>query len=230
MRGAVKQIRGYATRLVWALDDSRRAMLCFAIGMSIFWLGRHNGWGWEIPFLSAWNVAVAAYLALLGVIVFTARSSETRERAASVNRAELSLLVVLVLVIILGVLGVGDILTAVGERPSPETRLLVALSVIAVVLSWLLLHTAFAQHYARLYYDVTDASAGARRGFIFPDTPDPAYEDFIYLAFTIGLTYATSDVSITHAAQRRAVFSHSLISFFFYSTALGVVLNAVVTS
>jgi uncharacterized membrane protein len=39
-----------------------------------------------------------------------------------------------------------------------------------------------------------------------------------------------SDVNVTNEVQRRTVLVHSIISFFFYSTVLGVVLNAIVTS
>lgn len=52
----------------------------------------------------------------------------------------------------------------------------------------------------------------------------------MYISFTVGLTYAMSDVDITSPAQRRIVLLHSVVSFFFYSTILGVVLNAIVTS
>jgi uncharacterized membrane protein len=110
-----------------------------------------------------------------------------------------------------------------------------ALSVIAVILSWFLLHTAFGQHYARLYYDVTDRKGrpfpqGMRRGFEFPGTTDPTYEDFLYVSFCVALTYAVSDVNVTNEVQRRMVLIHSVVSFFFYATVLGVVLNAIVTS
>ncbi len=104
-----------------------------------------------------------------------------------------------------------------------------------MILSWLLLHTAYGQHYARLYYEDTDTHGrpfpgGLRRGFVFPGTPEPTYVDFLYVSFTVGLTYAMSDVNVTNEIQRRTVLIHSIISFFFYSTVLGVVLNAIVTS
>ena len=67
-----------------------------------------------------------------------------------------------------------------------------------------------------------------RRGFAFPETREPTYEDFLSVSFAIGLTYAMSDVNVTNEIQRRTVLIHSII--FFYSTVLGVVLNAIVTS
>jgi len=226
----VEKVGKYITRFAWALDDQKRAAFSFVIGALVFLLVWRLGRGWETCFLSAWDVAVASYLALLGVVMYDANASMTRGRAAVVDRADLYLLVALVLVTLLGTIGVGAILTAVGHRSTPETRLLVGLSVVAVICSWLLLHTAFAQHYARLYYDETEETGGWRGGLDFPATPDPAYMDFVYLSFTIALTYAVSDVDITHAAHRRLALSHSVISFFFYSMALGVVLNAVITS
>ncbi len=58
----------------------------------------------------------------------------------------------------------------------------------------------------------------------------PSYLDFMYISFTVGLTCAISDVNVISAIRGRWVPVHSLISFFFYTTILGVVLNAIVTS
>jgi hypothetical protein len=71
---------------------------------------------------------------------------------------------------------------------------------------------------------------GLRQGFNFPGAPEPTCLDFLYVSFTVGLTYAMSDVSVTNDIQRRMVLFHRVISFFFYSTVVGVVLNAVATS
>jgi uncharacterized membrane protein len=69
-----------------------------------------------------------------------------------------------------------------------------------------------------------------RQGLEFPGSDPPTYLDFMYFAFTVGLTYAVSDVNVTSADHRLFVFLHSVVSFFFYRTILGVVLNAIVTS
>jgi len=63
----------------------------------------------------------------------------------------------------------------------------------------------------------------------FPGTDLPNYLDFIYVSFTVGLTYAMSDVNVTSDRLRRLVLIHSVVSFFFYSTVLGVVMNAFIT-
>jgi uncharacterized membrane protein len=58
------------------------------------------------------------------------------------------------------------------------------LSVVAVVLSWCLVNTVFALKYARLYYVDEDG------GIDFKQEEPPAYSDFAYLAFTVGMAFA----------------------------------------
>ena len=221
-------------RFIWELNDFSRTGLCLFLGGAVYAIGWRLGWGWELSFLCSWIVAVTAYLVLLYIAIFTADAQMTRERISQVDPTRWFLLIVLTLVTFLGLVSVAVILTAVGQRSALHARLLLSLSVMAVILSWLLLHTAYGQHYARLYYEDTDRHGrpfpeGLRRGFVFPGTPEPTYGDFLYVSFAIGLTYAMSDVNVTDEVQRRTVLIHSIISFFFYSTVLGVVLNAIVT-
>lgn len=220
---------------VWHLNDLKRATICLPFGVLMFLIGWWLGWGWEISFLCGWILAIGTYLVLLNIVIFTADAASTRERISHVDPTRWLLLIVLTLGAVLGTICVGIILTAVGQRSSAHTRLFVLLSIIAVILSWFLLHTAFGQHYSRLYYDDTDRFGhpfpeGLRRGFTIPGTPEPTYLDFMYISFTLALTYAMSDVNVTNELQRRVALCHAIISFFFYSTILGVVLNAVVTS
>ena len=198
------------------------------------------GWKWlgllgKVAFLSGWIIALSIYLGLLGIVVFQADDTMTRQRVSQDQPNRVFLLIVLTVVALLGNISVGVILTAVANKHPNHVSILVGLSVWAVIMSWFLLHTAVGQHYARLYYDDTDAEGrpfpgGMRRGFEFPGNEQPTYLDFMYVSFTVGLTYAMSDVNVTSCAQRRMVLIHSVVSFFFYSTILGAVLNAIVTS
>ncbi|MFZ5450634.1 MAG: DUF1345 domain-containing protein [Thermodesulfobacteriota bacterium] len=222
-------------QLIWNLNDPWRAGVCLPLGGVMYGIGLWCGWGWELSFLAGWILALGTYLILLGIVIFTADAANTRERISQVDPTRWFLLIVLSVVALLGNMSVAIILTAVGHRTEFHTRLFLTLSVVAVILSWLFLHTAYGQHYSRLYYEDTDRHGrpfpeGLRRGFNFPGTSEPTYLDFLYVSFTIGLTYAMSDVNVTNEVQRRAVLIHSVISFFFYSTVLGVVLNAILTS
>ena len=93
----------------------------------------------------------------------------------------------------------------------------IVLATATIALSWAVVHTAFALHYAHDYY--RSAKPG---GLQFPsgEQQDRAdYWDFIYFSFVIGMTAQVSDVGITDRIIRRTATVHGVISFV-YNTAL----------
>lgn len=98
------------------------------------------------------------------------------------------------------------------------------LCVLGVVTAWALLHTSFALYYAHLYY--RGQSPG---GLHFPgeDQPDPL--DFAYFAFTVGISFAASDVAITQREMRRTTLFHGILAFFYNTAILALVINIVLT-
>ena len=74
--------------------------------------------------------------------------------------------------------------------------------VAATILSaWTFIQVMFALHYAGVY-----SSAGRRGdpgGLDFPGTPSRGWGEFVYQAFVIGCTSATSDVNVTSTRMRR---------------------------
>lgn len=93
------------------------------------------------------------------------------------------------------------------------------LAAATVVLAWLILHLGYAMHYANIYF-------GNGQGITFPGTQTPNFLDFAYFAFTIGATFATSDVEITNRRVRHAVIWHSVMSFFYNAAVLGIAIGA----
>jgi uncharacterized membrane protein len=223
-------------QFVWELHDRSRAGICIIFGVGVAVLDNQLlGWKWETSFLVGWILGVGGYLVLLGIVIVSADGPMTQQRVSKDEPNRVALLVMTVFLSIFGTGIVGVVLTAVGKHSTGHSRLLLVLSVFAVLLSWFYLHTAFGQHYARLYYEAKDIHGrpfkeGRRSGFHFPGTEIPTYLDFLYVAFTLALTYSMSDVNVESELMRRTVLLHSLVSFFFYSTVLAGVLNAIVTS
>ncbi len=98
-----------------------------------------------------------------------------------------------------------------------------ALAALTITLSWAVVHTAFALHYAHDYY------RGNRPGGLqFPsgDKGDHAdYWDFVYFSFVIGMTAQVSDVGITDKLIRRTATVHGIISFVFNTALLALTVN-----
>ena len=96
-----------------------------------------------------------------------------------------------------------------------------ALAVTSVALSWALVHTIYTVKYAALYYSGTDG------GVDFNQKADPDYEDFAYLAFTLGMTYQVSDTSITSRDIRHAALRHGLLSYLLGAVVLASTINLI---
>jgi len=95
------------------------------------------------------------------------------------------------------------------------------MAALGVISAWGVLHTSYALHYAYQYYR-SEESAG---GLAFPNGQDPDQLDFAYFAFTIGTSFAVSDVNVTDRSIRRAVLGHQILSFFYNTSILALVIN-----
>jgi uncharacterized membrane protein len=110
-----------------------------------------------------------------------------------------------------------------GDLETIEGASLALMASVGVISAWGVLHTSYALHYAYLFYR-SEESAG---GLAFPGEQSPDQQDFAYFAFTIGTTFAVSDVDVTDRAIRRAVLGHQILSFFYNTTILALVINLV---
>ena len=232
----MSKMKQWLFHFAWNLHDRRRALMCSSLGLMVAVLAyRLLGWKWEVSLLVGWILWIGSYLVLLSIVILNASGPMTQERVSEEEPKRIKLMVLTVSMSIFGTVVVGFLMTAVGKHSLGHSRLLLTLSVLAVLLAWFDLHTAFGQHYARLYYEGKDIHGrpfqeGMRKGFAFPGTDQPTYLDFLYVAFTLALTYSLSDVNVRSEQMRRTVLIHSLVSFFFYSMVLAGVLNAIITS
>jgi uncharacterized membrane protein len=92
------------------------------------------------------------------------------------------------------------------------------MAALGMISAWKVLHSSYALHYAYLYYR-SEESAG---GLAFPSEQDPDRFDF---AFTIATSFAVSDVNVTDQTIRRAVLGHQILSFFYNTSILALVIN-----
>jgi uncharacterized membrane protein len=119
--------------------------------------------------------------------------------------------------------GVGFALTKTHELDGGPKAAMVALTVLSVVVSWAVVQTVFTLRYARMYY----GEPAPDGGIDFNDDAPPAFGDFAYLAFTIGMTYQVSDTSLTARPMRRTATAHALLSFLFGTFILAVTINVI---
>ena len=103
-----------------------------------------------------------------------------------------------------------------------------ALSILAVALSWGLVHTVFTFRYAHKYYSDSEEKEDQHAGGLdFPMDDMPDYMDFAYFSFVIGMTFQVSDVTIKSRDFRQLVLVHSLLSFVFNTVIVALSINII---
>ncbi|WP_026178857.1 DUF1345 domain-containing protein [Streptomyces hokutonensis] len=96
-----------------------------------------------------------------------------------------------------------------------------ATALCGVFTAWAALHLMYATRYAYVYYE----SAG---GIDFNSDDPPAYRDFFYFSYNLGMTYQVSDTDVSSSTIRAIVLRHSLMSYVFGTSILATAINLVV--
>ena len=139
-----------------------------------------------------------------------------RDHAAS-NDANRVLLLVITVAISAAILGAVAMETVGGSgAPGAKTKILI---IATLGIAWLFGNSIYALHYAHLYYTEPDG------GLDFKGGVPPGYADFAYFAFTLGMTFQTSDVEIADRHMRKVVTLHCLAAFVFNLGVLAFTIN-----
>jgi uncharacterized membrane protein len=208
------------------LSAPRRLGIVLVIAIAIFlaldpWVATRS------RLLLSWNAGALAYLALAWTTIARADATMTRVRAQAHDQSGY-------VIFLLVVTAASASFVAIGFLVGDFRNLLfwpraghLTLSITALLLSWLLIHTLFAFHYARWYYSREMESKTHRGGLRFPGDKEPDYLDFAYYAFVVGMTSQVSDVCIMTRHMRRITLVHSVLSFIFNIAILAMSINII---
>lgn len=180
----------------------KRLLLSVAAGLVALLLWPAD-WRAATRLLVSWDIAITLYMAFAYTTFATTDRSHIPHNALMQDDGRFA---ILGLVAISSFASLGAIIVLLGANGRTDGELVLA--ALAVILSWAMIHTTFALHYANDFY------RGSRPGgFDFPGGEAPDYWDFVYFSFVLGMTAQTSDVAITDRMIRRTVTAHGLVSF-----------------
>ena len=212
-----------ATRTARIPIGNRIAPLRFIVFLALLlpggaFAGFH--WGWRFGIMTGFDVAAAVFLASLWPL-FRQSPDRIRSRSAE-NDANRALLLVVTGIVMCAILtAVGAELQKGEPLPGPEKGLVVG----TLALAWLFSNMVYALHYAHLFYKRDGGSGKDSGGLDFSGSGKPCYSDFVYFAFTLGMTFQTSDTGVTTARMRRIVAAHSFAAFVFNLGVLAFTIN-----
>ncbi len=172
-----------------------------------------------LPFSQAvplgWCAGALCYLALAMRAGFTMSPQQVRDHAAEIDEGRDT---VLAATLIATLMSLGAVVAELaGSRASPQASNAALLAGATIALSWGFVHVLFAHRYMHEH--------ALRGGLVFPGDDAPDFGDFLYLAFTIGMTAQVSDVTTASPSMRRLVLVHALVAFVFNAAVLATAVN-----
>ena len=183
-------------------------------------VGRFAPWG--AAGLAAWVVLAGTLVTWSWFAIGALDANETRAVATIEDEHRVATELLLLSACVVSLLGTGIDFVTAGNSQGGAKAALVALGVATVGASWALVHTIFTVRYAHLYYTPPVG------GIDFKNRSEaPAYADFAYVAFTIGMTFQVSDTDVQSRTIRRTVLRHSLLSYLFGAVILASTVNVI---
>src|SRR4051812_20039144 len=196
----------------------RRLLICLGGGLLAAGLTTVAGVP-DLAVLVGWAVTASGLLLWVWRISWPRDSEGTKRLAEEEGRTHVTDTVVLGAAVA-SLAAVVEALVRSGTRDAVGV-LTVVLGVLVVILSWAPVNTVFALKYARLYY------AGGDGGIDFGQEDPPAYGDFAYVAFTVGMSFAVPDTALVDTQIRKVGLGHALMSYLFGTVVIAVAVNLV---
>jgi uncharacterized membrane protein len=197
------------SRVLWSFGSG-----ILAFGIAMIWSP------WQVATLIGWIVTAAIFAGKVWLHVGPMDGAATASHATKEDDSRAAADIILLAASGASLVGVGGVLLEASPKHGATKALMIAVAVVAIVLSWAAVHTVYTLRYARLYY-----MGGG--GIQFNGDGPPDYRDFGYFAFTIGMTYQVSDTAVEARSVRRTVLGHALLSFVFGTGIVAVLINVV---
>ncbi|HZM47813.1 MAG TPA: DUF1345 domain-containing protein [Burkholderiales bacterium] len=216
------------TTLIERLSPIQRLGCALAVALLAV-IVEPTGWNGGLKFLMPWDAGTATYLFLVWTLIVRSGSSETRLHARAQDVAAYVIFIVVLFAAFASIAAIALLIGEAKELVGWEKAAYVALSAVALLTSWFLIHTLFSFHYARGFYSSPEDPASEARGLSFPGRGNPDYFDFAYYSFVVGMTSQVSDVSVTTHHMRRLTLIHGILSFIFNIAILALAVNIIVS-
>ncbi|WP_427016913.1 DUF1345 domain-containing protein [Pseudarthrobacter sp. P1] len=181
----------------------------------------------DIEVLGLWCVAGFVYAAANTIgVAFGARLAGNGRRLNRVHRPLWGLRAAAIAGTIcssmFGLYAATAVLVARTDDDPDHATVLTVIGVAAMLLSWGFLHWGFARIYMHAHY-----RRPGRPMLRFPETEAPVLADFVYFSYTVGTSFAVSDVSTLRTKVRWTIVFHSVLSFFFNGLIVVLALNTI---
>jgi uncharacterized membrane protein len=204
----------------------QRLAVVIAVGIAAY-IAQPESISWHTRAVVSWDLSVLIYLGLAWWLIASTDAAMTRDHALSQDQSGYVIFLFVVVSACASVVAIGFVVGTIRELDFWSKAWHLALTVVALISSWLLIQTVFAFHYARRYYAILHREHTPKPELLFPGGNEPDYLDFAYYSFVVGMTSQVSDVAVTARRMRRLTMVHGVLSFVFNMAVLALSINII---
>jgi uncharacterized membrane protein len=197
------------------------------LAAAVAYLGQPESVSWHTRLVASWDVGTLAYLGLAWALIARADAPVTRDHALGEDQSGLFIFLFVVAAACASIVAIGFVVGTIRDLPFWARTWHLALTVAALVSSWLLIQTVFAFRYAHRYYAGPHGEPAPSAPLVFPGGREPDYLDFAYCAFVVGMTSQVSDVAVASRRMRHLTLIHGILAFLFNIAVLALSINII---
>jgi uncharacterized membrane protein len=220
--------KAIATNPAWLIriGAMQRLAVVIIVGVAAF-LAQPDSISWHTRAVVSWDLSVLVYLCLAWWLIALADARMTRDHALGQDQSGYVIFLFVVGAACASIVAIGFVVSTIKELAFWPRTWHLALTIDALISSWLLIHTVFAFHYARRYYAMLRGERSTSPELLFPGSREPDYLDFAYYSFVVGMTSQVSDVAVTSRRMRRLTLVHGVLAFLFNIAVLALSINII---
>ena len=185
---------------------------------------------WHTRLVASWNLGTLTYLGLAWALIARADARVTRAHALSEDQSGLFIFLFVVAAACASIVAIGFVVGTIRNLPFWPRSWHLALTVAALVSSWMLIQTVFAFRYAHRYYAGPHGEPAPTAPLLFPGGREPDYLDFAYCAFVVGMTSQVSDVAVASRIMRHLTLIHGVLALVFNIAVLALSINIIASA
>jgi len=185
---------------------------------------------WHTRLVASWDAGTLAYLGLAWTIIGRADAQATRAHALAQDTSGYIIFLFVLGAACASIVAIGFVVATIKGLAFWPKAWHLALTIAALMSSWLLIQTVFGFHYARRYYRDEKQQHPGSGGLAFPGGADPDYMDFAYYSFVVGMTSQVSDVQVLSPIMRRMTLVHGVLAFIFNIAVLALSVNTIASA
>ena len=212
----------------WIVRFGAMRRLTAALGVAAAsYLAQPDSISWHTRLVACWDLGTLTYLGLAWALIARADADVTRDHATSEDQSGIFIFLFVIGAACASIVAIGFVVGTIRGLPFWARTWHLALTVAALVSSWLLIQTVFAFRYAHRYYTGPHGEPSPAAPLVFPGGREPDYLDFAYCAFVVGMTSQVSDVAVASRSMRHLTLIHGILAFVFNIAVLALSINII---